>query len=145
MPDIHHLIDIAAPPATVYPLVSSATGLSQWWAEDIEATGSTGAVQLCFFNRSSVYRLELVTSEEGKRAVWYCGTGKEWQGTRIEFLLSAAASTGTRLRFAHIGWQEATDYFRSCNTTWGVLMFHLKAAAEGLGHGPLFSRDGLAY
>ena len=144
MPDIHHLIDIAAPPATVYPLVSSATGLSQWWAEDIEATGLTGAIQLCFFNRSSIYRLELVTSEEGKRAVWYCGTGKEWQGTRIEFLLSAA-STGTRLRFAHIGWQEATDYFRSCNTTWGVLMFHLKAAGEGLGHGPLFSRDGLAY
>src|SRR4030095_16948748 len=101
MPDIHHLIDIGAPTDKVYPLVSTADGLSQWWAEDIEATGSSGAIQLCFFNRSTIYRLELVTSEEEKRAVWYCGTGKEWQGTRIEFLLGAG-SPGTRLRFAHI-------------------------------------------
>lgn len=144
MPDIHHLIDIAVPPETVYPLVSTANGLSQWWAEDIEATGSSGVIQLGFFNRSTLYRLELVKAEEGKRALWYCGSGKEWQGTRIEFLLTAA-SPGTRLRFAHTGWREATDYFRNCNTTWGVLMFHLKAAAEGLGHGPLFSRDAMDY
>ncbi len=37
------------------------------------------------------------------------------------------------------------DYFVSCNTTWGELMFRLNAAAEGKTPGPLFSAIGLAY
>jgi len=39
----------------------------------------------------------------------------------------------------------ATDYFTSRKTTWGDLMFRLKAAGEGRGTGPLFLRGGLAY
>lgn len=42
------------------------------------------------------------------------------------------------LRFSHAGWQAETEYFVSCNTTWGELMFRLKAAAEGKNPGPLF-------
>jgi len=36
-------------------------------------------------------------------------------------------------------------YFISCNTTWGELMYRLKAAAEGKTVAPLFSATGLAY
>jgi hypothetical protein len=51
----------------------------------------------------------------------------------------------TVLRFKHMYWAAETDYFVSCNTTWGELMFRLKAAAEGKGIDPLFKKNGLAY
>jgi hypothetical protein len=37
------------------------------------------------------------------------------------------------------------DYFTSCNTTSGELIFRLKAAAEGKPRGPLFLAADLAY
>jgi hypothetical protein len=49
------------------------------------------------------------------------------------------------VRFLHEDWQRATDYFVSCNTTWGELMFRLKAAAVGKSPGSLFLRGGMGY
>jgi uncharacterized protein YndB with AHSA1/START domain len=141
MADIQHAIQIAAQPAAVYPLVATGDGFGQWWATDI--TNSEGRVELGFFNRSTVYRLELVDGNPPHRAEWICDTGKEWSGTRIIFRLEAGGP-GTVLRFTHKDWESATDYFVSCNTTWGELMFRLKAAAEGKKPGPLFLANGMA-
>ena len=49
------------------------------------------------------------------------------------------------LRFTHAGWRAEYDYFLSCNTTWGELMFRLKSAAEGKSCGPLFRAADMAY
>ncbi len=65
------------------------------------------------------------------------------RNTHLIFHLETAGS-GTLVRFRHAGWQADTDYFVSCNTVWGELMFRLKAAAEGKPRGPLFLRDSLA-
>jgi len=142
MPDIQHAIQIAAKPEAVYPLVSTAAGFSQWWA--VDTTESDGAVDLGFFNRTTVYRLRLAASTPPSSADWICESGKEWSGTHIVFRLEAGGP-GTVLRFAHTGWQSATDYFVSCNTTWGGLMFRLKAAAEGNSSGPLFLAGSMSY
>lgn len=72
------------------------------------------------------------------------GTGKEWDGTRIVFGLKEDQGK-TTVCFAQADWKAETDYFVSCNTTWGELMFRLKAAAEGKAPGPLFSMDAMAY
>jgi uncharacterized protein YndB with AHSA1/START domain len=142
MPDIKHSIRIAAPPETVFPLISTAKGFAEWWAADV--TEAAGAVELGFFNRATVYRLQLEASEAPARAEWRCETGKEWAGTRIAFT-SAADGPDTLLRFMHRDWAAETDYFVSCNTTWGELMFRLKAAAEAKAPGPLFLAAGMAY
>ena len=70
-----------------------------------------------------------------------CESGDEWKSTRLSFQI-AAAKSGTLLRFSHAGWRAESEYFTSCNTTWGELMFRLKAAAEGKTPGPLFTREG---
>ena len=140
MPDIKHAIQIAATPERVYPLVATADGLGLWWAEDI--TEPAGAVELGFFNRTTVYRLRLTVEQPPARAEWLCESGDEWRGTSVSFHMEAT-KTGTLLRFAHSNWMVETDYFVSCNTTWGELMFRLKAVAEGKTPGPLFSRDGM--
>ncbi|HYL72654.1 MAG TPA: SRPBCC domain-containing protein [Bryobacteraceae bacterium] len=141
MANIQHSIQIAAKPESVYPLIATAKGFAQWWAADITESG--GAVELGFFNRATIYRLRL-TLDKPTQVDWLCETGAEWIGTHIAFLLEARGSA-TVVRFTHGGWQSETDYFTSCNTTWGELMFRLKSAAEGKSRGPLFLASDMAY
>jgi hypothetical protein len=142
MADIRHSIQIAAPAEKVFPLAATARGFTEWWAEDVQEVA--GLVELGFFKRATIYRLRL-TGENGPRKVdWICETGKEWAGTKIVFDLQTAGA-GSVLNFAHTGWETETPYFVSCNTTWGALMFRLKAAAEGKKPGPLFLTDGMGY
>ena len=142
MADIQHCIQIAAEPENVYALVATARGLGQWWAADTVETD--GAVELGFFKRTTVYRLRLANSTPNASVDWACESGQEWMGTHIVFRIEPG-SPGTLLRFAHAGWQSVTDYYTSCNTTWGALMYRLKAAAEGKSPGPLFLADGMTY
>ena len=142
MPDIQHSVQIAAKPEAVYPLVGTADGFRQWWASDV--TEADGAVELGFFNRASVYRLRLQIEKTLVEVEWLCETGEEWTGTRIRFRLDAVGA-GTLLRFVHADWKAVSDYFISCNTAWGELMYRLKAVAEGKAPGPLFSTAGMAY
>ena len=144
MPDIKHSIQIDAAPQLVHPLVASAEGFSRWWAADVTEDKTTGNVELGFFNRATVYGLHLVPLAAPRQAHWLCHTGKEWSGTRLLFDL-AEQNGKTLLRFTHADWQAETDYFVSCTTTWGELMFRIKAVAEGKAPGPLFSRSGMAY
>jgi len=142
MADIKHSIQIFANPEQIYPLVATAKGFGQWWAKDI--TEPTGVVELGFFKRATVYRLRLEADQPPARVEWACETGDEWNSTRITFQMEATES-GTLLRFTHAGWRAESDYFVSCNTTWGELMYRLKAVAEGKTPGPLFSAGGMAY
>jgi|SRR5713226_2326138 len=144
MPNIRHSISIDASPERVFPLVSSGRGFSQWWAADVSEAGKDGILDLGFFNRATLYRLKPSRIAAPAEAEWLCVSGKEWNGTRISFKLTPSGA-GTLLQFAHADWQSETDYFVSCNTTWGELMFRLKSAAEGKTPGPLFSATGLAY
>ena len=141
MPDIRHAIQIAAAPDKIYPLVATAEGFRQWWAADV--TERDGVAELGFFNRNTVYRLKLEIDRPPEQAEWLCESGQEWAETRIRFRLESKGA-GTLLRFTHAGWGAETDYFTSCNTTWGELMFRIKAAAEGKKPGPLFTTEGMA-
>jgi uncharacterized protein YndB with AHSA1/START domain len=76
MPDIRHSISIDAPPARILPLISSGSGLAQWWAEDVTEDRSAGTVELAFFNRATVYALQPLQSAPGEVA-WLCQSGKE--------------------------------------------------------------------
>jgi hypothetical protein len=126
----------------VHSLVATSAGLANWWAADV--TEPDGVIQLGFFNRQTVYRLRKQADNPPDQVEWLCETGQEWKGTRLMFHVESRGNS-TLLRFTHGGWQSATDYFVSCNTVWGELMFRLKAAAEGKSPGPLFLRDSLAY
>jgi len=144
MADIRHMIQIAAEPGIVHPLVSTAQGFTRWWAEDVTEDRGNGNVDLGFFNRTTLYGLQPQRMEAPRLAHWLCHTGKEGSGTRLLFDL-AEQKGQTLLRFTHAGWQAETDYFVACTTTWGELMYRIKAAAEGKTPGPLFTAGGLAY
>ena len=142
MADILLSLQTSASPEAILPLVSTAAGFGLWWATDI--TGKDGAVELGFFNRQTLYRLKPQGQPSVQRTEWLCDTGAEWSGTRLIFEMEQRPP-GTLLRFTHAGWESATDYFVACTTTWGELMYRLKAEAEGKPRGPLFTKDGMGY
>lgn len=142
MADIRHSIQIMTPAEKIYPLVATGDGFTEWWAADERE--SEGMVELGFFKRATVYRLKLEVDRPPSRAEWVCSSGEEWNGTRLIFALENKGSS-TQVRFTHAGWRAETEYFVSCTTTWGELMFRLKGAAEGNKPGPLFLADSLAY
>ena len=144
MADIQHSIPVEAPAEAVYPLVSTGEGFSKWWATDIvELQRDPVVLELGFFNRSTTYRLRAEELAPDQPARWRCETGQEWAGTHLTFTLQANGDK-TLVRFVQGDWRAVTDYFIACNTTWGELMFRLKAVAEGKSPGPLFSRDGMS-
>jgi len=142
MPDIKHSIVIEAAAERVYELTASGVGFAKWWAQDVRQ--GSDLITLGFFKRSTEYQLQPIRLAAPRHAEWLCQSGKEWKNTRLIFEF-AGMNGRTSLRFTHAGWQAETEYFTSCNTTWGELMFRLKAAAEGKKPGALFSPDGLAY
>ena len=142
MADIRHAIHIQAPPDRVFSLVATADGLRRWWSSDV--TENNGLVELGFFRRATVYALRQLSAKSPSKVEWQCTTGKEWQGTRLIFELSPTKD-GTAVRFTHADWQAETDYFVSCTTTWGGLMFRLKSEAEGKSQGALFTAEGMSY
>jgi len=103
-----------------------------------------GFVDIGFFKRATVYRLQMARGIEAREVEWSCLTGKEWSDTRLLFAMTHDKGK-TLLRFTHADWKAQTDYFVNCTTTWGELMYRLKATAEGKSPGPLFSTAGLAY
>lgn len=145
MPDIQHLIQIEAEPDAVYRAVTTEDGLRGWWTADVEAEAVEGGhAQFGFFKRATVYRMRIDRLEPPEELRWTCETGGEWKDTTVEFRMQPADG-GTKLTFRHADWREATDYYWSCNTTWGALMYRLKGVAEGKQPGPLFTEDSLAY
>jgi len=102
-----------------------------------------GVVDLGFFSRATVDSLKLGRTSPPSTVEWRCQSGKEWQGTKLTFELIDNKGF-TVLRFAHSEWEEATEYFVSCNTTWGALMFRLKRVCERDATEPLFSSEGWA-
>src|SRR5690348_7111217 len=118
MPDIRHSITVDAPPDRIRPLITTGPGFTKWWAADVIGDPAKGIFDLGFFNRATVYRLQLLPAASPLQTEWLCLTGKEWQNTRIVFQLTESKGQ-TLLRFSHAGWLAETDYFIACNTTWG--------------------------
>ena len=145
MATIRHSILIDASPERIFPFVSSGRGFKQWWAADVTEDVPRDLVTLGFFNRATVYTLHPARVLEPTLAEWECQSGKEWNGTNLLFDLQLQEEARTLFRFSHLDWHAETEYFVACTTTWGELMFRLKAAAEGKAPGPLFSATGMAY
>lgn len=148
MPHILHEIWIDAPRAAIYPLLSTAEGVSQWWDRQTEVREG-GAV---FWEHSpgpehGTVRMRVVERVDGRRIVWDCVSqhppstpAAEWTGTRLTFELFDRGEVDTAsqawarsipaqsvLRFTHADWATEDGYFAFCNSAWGSV---LSALAE---------------
>ncbi len=139
MAEMHHEIRIEAPPEKVFQALTTREGLSAWWTDDCRAAPRVGSVaEFGFYRRAMLFRMRIDELQPGARVVWTClGDHEEWKGTRLSWEISVR-DAGTVLHFTHGNWWATSPFFASCNSTWGELMHHLKAYAEGKAPGPHF-------
>ncbi len=146
MPEIRHEINIQAPPQKVYEALTTQAGLQSWWTSDTEAVPEVGSTAVFgFFNRTTIFRMRIDELTPAERVKWSCeGDIDEWIGTEIQFDLKPDEEARSSVHFQHKNWHSTEGIYAQCNTTWGNLMFRLKAFAEGKNPGPLFTINGMA-
>lgn len=140
MHQILHQITINAPADKVYDALTTEEGLKSWWTADTVAEPKIGSIaEFGFFNRATVFRMEIEELIPGKNVIWKClGEPEEWKGTELTFELSPADGGGTKVQFCHEGWSKTNGDYPLCNTTWGHLMYFLKDYLEGVNNKPFF-------
>ncbi len=137
MPELLHQIDIESPPEKVYAGLATRKGLCGWWTADTTAEERVGGSARFGFDKGSVvFRMTIEELTPPRRVVWSChGDHEEWNGTQLIWEI-APKGKGSVLRFRHANWRENSNFLAMCNSTWGELMYRLKAYVEGKNPGP---------
>ncbi len=130
MADILHDFPIAVPPDRVFEAVTSPAGLAQWWTLSGAGEPKLGATYLFHFGDGYDWRGVVRRVESGRAIEWeIIEADEDWTGTRVSFEL-APEGAGTRVRFAHTGWQNANAHFRTSSFCWAMYLRIMKRFVE---------------
>jgi hypothetical protein len=129
MAEIHHEIKVRAAPERIREALTSATGLEAWHGGRV--TSVDGAFQFEFADGAPTFRWMIESAKSGDEIVWRCLEGPgDSVGTEASFKISGADKVRTLVEFVHRGWPHAGGNFRKCNTTWAILLHHLRQYLE---------------
>ncbi|MBJ7339011.1 SRPBCC domain-containing protein [Mycolicibacterium sp.] len=129
MPEIDHELKIDATPEQVFAALSTPDGVKAWHTPHATGSGEVGTEWVFRYANHPEFAWEIVTSEPD-RVIWRCTRGPgDSVGTTATFTVTAA-DTRTLLTVRHAGWPGTHGNFRKCNTTWGVLLHHLRDYVE---------------
>jgi len=137
MAEMKHQIPIKAAPAKVYAALATQAGLRGWWTADSTTAEKIGGnAEFGFDKRGMIFHMKIEELDPATLVVWSChGDHPEWNGTRLTWKLSPQ-NGGTVVRFSHSNWKDASEFYDTCNSTWGELMHRLRDYAEGKNPGP---------
>lgn len=139
MPEIEHEIKISATPEQAYAALSTLDGVKGWHTPGASGTGDVGSEWIFTFSDHPEFAWEVVTSEAPSRIMWRCTRGPgDSVGTTVTFTLSKTADDRTLVQHVHSGWPDTDGNFRKCNTTWAVLLHHLRDYVESGNTAPAF-------
>jgi len=124
---------VAATPATVFPLISTADGIARWFGSSVDFDAKPGGTLRVDINGRDVARGEVVELVEPERVVFTFG----WEGdthpvpagsTRVEITLTVDGD-GTLITLRHSGLtaEQAKDHKEG----WDHYLPRLLEAAEG--------------
>jgi uncharacterized protein YndB with AHSA1/START domain len=139
MPQIDHEIKIAATPEQVFTALTSLDGVKGWHTPTATGTGEVGTEWVFSFADHPEFGWEVITSEAPSTVVWRCTRGPgDSVGTTATFSLTGTDDDRTLVEHVHSGWPGTHGNFRKCNTTWGVLLHHLRDYVETGDAAPAF-------
>lgn len=140
MPEIHHEIKIAASQEQVYRALTTPDGIKGWHTPLVRGTGDVGTEWVFAFTDHPDFGWLVVASEEPTLVGWRCTKGPgDSAGTSVTFTLTPAGAGRTLVEHVHAGWPGTDGNFRKCNTTWGVLLHHLRDHVESGRIAPAFN------
>jgi uncharacterized protein YndB with AHSA1/START domain len=129
VPEIDHEIRIAATQEKIYAALTTLDGVTGWHTPTATGTGEVGSEWVFSFADHPEFGWEVLESSPN-RVVWRCTRGPgDSVGTTATFTLSPLGER-TLVELQHAGWPGTHGNFRKCNTTWGVLLHHLRDYVE---------------
>ncbi len=119
MHEILHKVEMNTTPEALYSALTEAEGLSAWWSRS-ETTGTEGGLTQVYFgpNGEHEVNMRIKTMEPNQKVVWQCEAGP-WQEMGEFVFEITPTEQGCALRFSHLGWPAADDFYRHCNSKWG--------------------------
>ncbi len=130
MADITHTLQVKAPLKDIFHAVSTPEGLDAWWTDRCSGTPGEGEIFSLGFSEEYNWKARM-TEYSPDELVRYEITeaDKDWEGTRIEFLLRKE-SHSISIQFSHTGWDEVNDHFRTSSYCWAMYLRILKRYLE---------------
>jgi Activator of Hsp90 ATPase homolog 1-like protein len=129
MAEIHHEIKVRATPEKIREALSSIASLEAWHGGTV--TAMDGALRFEFADGAPTFRWSIEPAKSGREIVWRCLEGPgDSVGTEASFTISNADKGRTLVEFVHRGWPHTGGNFRKCNTTWAILLHHLRQYVE---------------
>ena len=138
MPEIDHEIKVSATPEQVFAALTTLDGVTGWHTPTVTGTGDIGSEWVFAFVDHPEFGWQITESNAPGTVVWRCTRGPgDSVGTTATFTLTAIDDR-TLVELRHAGWPGTHGNFRKCNTTWGVLLHHLRDYAETGDAAPAF-------
>ncbi len=130
MADILQDLPVAVSASVLYKLVAYPAGLDRWWTLRCSGDPTVGAVYRLDFGPDYQWSAVCVAAEPPSRfGLRITDAFPDWVGTEVWFDLTPMG-TGTRLRFAHVGWGDVGDHYRVSNHCWALYLRLLRRYAE---------------
>jgi uncharacterized protein YndB with AHSA1/START domain len=132
--------DIDAEPDVVHRALSTQSGISSWWSTRTELADGASPGQLRVSFPDVPQPFEFAVRESDGRIEWITGGFPPWwAGTTIRWDVSTnPEGSGTRLLFAHAGYEPDNPVIPIVTPAWAQIILRLKGYAEtGVGQ-PFF-------
>ncbi len=124
MPDILHLVGIAAEPKRVFEALTTVEGIRNWWNEKTSGEAAQGGAFQFGENH-----FEVVHADPGLVTWRYSGPAEPWVCTEISFRLEWRDGQ-TIVLFKQADWREPVEMMYFCSTKWAVFLLSLKDYLE---------------
>jgi uncharacterized protein YndB with AHSA1/START domain len=132
MPDILHDLPIRATPAAVFTAVSSPAGFDAWWTLGAAGEARVGADWELFFGEEYDWRARVVRCDSDRAfALEITHATADWVATTVSFVLEPRGEA-TWLHFAHTGWRDADEHYRTSSYCWAM---YLRLLTRWIEHG----------
>lgn len=130
MPDLFHDLPVFAAVGDVFKCVYTPDGISKWWS--ISAKGEPRVGNIYEFDFGPDYQWEAVVEDCELNSVFVLRmtvSDSDWEQSLVSFRLETI-NDRVILRFAHKGWPDENDHFRSSSYCWAMYLRCLKRYAE---------------
>jgi uncharacterized protein YndB with AHSA1/START domain len=132
MTDILQNFPIKVAPARVFDGVSAPALLDEWWTLRSTGQPTVGSIYELDFGPDAQWQAVVTKAVPGEVfELKLTRADADWIGSTVSFELAPSRS-GTAVRFAHRGWPEASDHYRSSCHCWAL---YLRVLRRHLEHG----------
>lgn len=121
MTTLYHEILVQAEPDRIWSLLTTRTGLEQWWPGSVSTHGGD-SWQLQAAQAGVDMVLKVVEEETDSVLEWLCTQGESsWHNTLVHWRIESSGSK-QRLILEHRDLRETPSELAGLNTRWGLLM-----------------------